>query len=212
MPLPSANSYFQDGTLQGFGTQGAVRIVQSFDAIYGAHRFEPIRGMHFIVLDDPAKIDGDGTRTPSPGDPKPADTRRFTFAPDADGRTTLAADGAILECADVSIQPNQTLWFHWAFTRFDWSPANDFALFAAYHGGHTGGSPTFTCLLAESLQLERQNRWFTEWQAFSWRPTTAFNGTLLWIVSNGISTTIPTPRPGANARPSALLLDGVELS
>ena len=132
MPLPTTNSYFQDGTLQGFTTEGTVRIVESFDAIHGAHHFCPVRGAHFIVLDDPSKIDGDGARKPAPGDPTPADTTRFTFTPDADNKTTLGVDGAILECRNVLIQPGQTLWFHWAFARFDWSPANDFALFVAY--------------------------------------------------------------------------------
>jgi hypothetical protein len=211
MPLPTTNSYFQDGTLQGFTTEGTVRIVESFDAIHGAHHFCPVRGAHFIVLDDPSKIDGDGARKPAPGDPKPADTTRFTFTPDADNKTTLGVDGAILECRNVLIQPGQTLWFHWAFARFDWSPANDFALFVAYEDGRTDGPPAYTCVLAESLVLERQTRWFTDWQAFSWRPATPFNGTLQWIVSNGISTTLPVPRPGGNARPSALLLDCVEL-
>ncbi len=211
MPLPTTNSYFQDGTLQGFATEGIVRIVQSFDAIHGAHRYSPVRGAHFIVLDDPAKIDGDGARKPDQGDPKPADTTRFTFPPDADGKTTLGVDGAILECREVTIQAGQTLWFHWAFARFDWSPANDFALFAAYNGANTNAPPVFSRRLAESLELERQNRWFTEWQAFAWCPAATFTGTLRWIVSNGLSTALPVPRPGGDARPSALLLDCVEL-
>jgi len=211
MPLPTRNPYFQDGTLDGLVTHGAVRIVESFDAIHHAHRFLPVRGAYLIVLDDPWNIDGDGSRAPAPGDPPPADTSKFSLLPDANGQTTLGVDGAILECREVVLTPGQTLWFHWAFARFDWNPANDFALFTASSGSGAAAQVVCTLPLIQSIELERQSRWYTDWQVCSWRPTEPFSGTLRWIVSNGISTTVPIPRPGGGARPSALLLDCIEV-
>jgi hypothetical protein len=175
------------------------------------HTYQPVSGNFFALLEDPWRIDGVGMRVFSPGDPKPVSLSHLTFAPDADGRTTMAVDGAVLECRNVTINVGQVIWFHWAFARFDWSPANDFAMFTAYEGD-TSQPPIYRTYLAQSLELERQGRWYTNWEAFSWRPTNRFCGTLQWIVANGISTSVPLPRPGGEARPSALLLDCVGLT
>lgn len=211
MPHSIDNWEFERGNLDGFVTRGMCTVATMFDAFRGTQVFHPVSGRFFAVLDDPRKIDGDGARIVSPGDPKPAALSALTFTPDASGQTTLAVDGAVLECPEVTIEVGQTLWFHWAFLRFDWSPANDFAMFAAYERGVTE-EPTYKAYLAQSLELERQQRWYTNWEAFSWRPTTRFCGSLRWIVANGISTSIPLPRPGGDARPSALLLDCIALS
>ena len=186
-------------------------VVKTFDAFRGTHVFYPVSGQFFAVLDDPQRIDGDGSRVISSRHPKPVSLSQYTFTPDVSGQTTLAGDGAILECCDVTIEAGQAVWFHWAFARFDWSPANDFAMFAAYEGEPTG-EPTYKAYLAQSLELERQGRWYTNWEAFSWRPTKRFCGSLRWIVANGMSTSIPLPRPGGDARPSALLLDCIALA
>ena len=212
MPLPHNNRHFEMGQFNGFTTYGICQIEKSFDTFLRTHTFHPVRGDFFALLEDPRKIDGDGVRKLAPGDPQPVDTSHLSFTPDADGRTTLGVDGAILECQQVTIDVGETLWFHWAFTRFDWSPANDFAVFAAYDGGLTDAQPSYREILTQSIELERQSRWYTDWQAFSWRPGTKFSGTLRWIVSNGISTSVALPRPGGDARPCALLIDCVELA
>lgn len=211
MPLVTDNWEFEKGDLCGFMTQGMCMVAQTFDAFRGTYVFHPVSGQFFAVLDDPRRIDGDGARIVNPGDPKPAALSQYTFTPDVSGQTTLAVDGAILECHNVTVEAGQALWFHWAFARFDWSPANDFAMFAAYDGS-TANEPLYKVYLAQSLELERQGRWYTHWEAFSWRPAKRFCGTLRWIVANGISTSIPLPRPGGNARPSALLLDCIALA
>lgn len=211
MPQMADNWEFERGDLSGFETQGMCTVVKTFDAFRGTHVFYPVSGQCFAVLDDPRRIDGDGSRVLSPGYPKPISLSQYTFTPDVSGQTTLAGDGAILECRDVTIEAGQALWFHWAFARFDWSPANDFAMFIA-SDGETAGEPTYKAYLAQSLELERQGRWYTNWEAFSWRPTKRFCGSLRWIVANGMSTSIPLPRPGGDARPSALLLDCIALA
>lgn len=211
MPLSTDNWEFERGDLSGFVTHGICMVAKTFDAFGGTQVFHPVSGRFFAVLDDPRKIDGDGVRVVSSRDPKPVSLSHLTFTPDASGQTTMAVDGAVLECANVTIEAGQALWFHWAFLRFDWSPANDFALFAAYPGD-TASEPIYKAYLVQSLELERQNRWFTNWEAFSWRPTQRFTGALQWIVANGISTSVPLPRPGGDARPSALLLDRIALS
>jgi hypothetical protein len=212
MPLPTDNRHFERGDFKGFVTQGMCQIAKSFDAFQGTRTFHPVAGDFFALLEDPRRIDGDGVRALGPGDPKPISLSHLTFMPDAAGQTTLANDGAVLECRDVTIEVGQALWFHWAFARFDWSPANDFAVFAAYSEDGDDDLLVFKVCLAQSLELERQNRWSTNWEAFAWRPTTKFTGTLRWMVVNGISTSVPLPRPGGNARPSALLLDCVDLT
>lgn len=204
------NWEFESGDLRGFRTEGLCAVARTFDAFRGTYVFHPVGGQYFAVLDDPRRIDGDGARDLNPGDPKPAALSQYTFTPDVSGQTTLAVDGATLECRNVTVDVGQALWFHWAFARFDWSPANDFAMFAAYEGS-TVDEPVYKVYLAQSLDLERQGRWYTNWEAFSWRPTKKFCGTLRWIVANGISTSIPLPRPGGDARPSALLLDCIVL-
>lgn len=211
MSVPQRNQVFQQGEFQGYRTYGICRIAKSFSTFQEAHVYQPVRGEYFALLDDPKHIDGDGVRTPRLGDPPAADTSRWVLSPDADNRTTLGVDGAILECADMTIEAGQALWFHWAFARFDWSPANDFAMFAAFKDGDTEQTPGFKVCLAQSIELERQNRWYTDWQVFSWRPAERFQGTIQWIVSNGMSTSLPLPRPGGGARPSALLIDCVDL-
>jgi hypothetical protein len=212
MPLSTDNWEFEQGNLDGFVTQGMCMIVKSFDAFRGTQVFHPVSGKYFAVLDDPRKVDEDGSRVMKARDPKPVALSHLTFTPDASGQTTLAVDGAVLECSDVTIEVGQALWFHWAFLRFDWSPANDFAMFAAYDDRETSQELIYKAYLAQSLELERQQRWYTNWEAFSWRPTKRFCGSLRWIVANGISTSIPLPRPGGDARPSALLLDCIALS
>lgn len=212
MPLSPHNQHFETGQFDGFITHGLCQIQKSFGTFLSSHTFLPVRGDFFALLEDPRRIDGDGVRKLAPGDPQPVDTSHLSFTPDADGRNTLGVDGAILECQQVTINVGETLWFHWAFTRFDWSPANDFAVFAAYEGDHVDTQPIFKNVLTQTIALERQNRWYTDWQAFSWRPVTKFSGTLRWIVSNGISTSHALPRPGGSARPSALLIDCVELT
>ncbi len=211
MPLPQQNEHFENGDFQGYRTYGICQVAKCFTAFHEIHTFSPVSGSYFAVLDDPRSIDGDGARTAEAAGYPPADTGAWRITPDADGRTTLGKDGAILECRSVRITPGQALWFHWAFLRFDWSPANDFAVFAAYADDKVDQPSTYQAILAQSLELERQNRWYTDWQAFSWRPQTPFSGTLRWIASNGISTSIPLPRPGADARPSALLLDCITI-
>ncbi len=210
MPGTTDNWEFERGDLNNFETQGMCSVVNTFDAFRGTYVFHPVSGQYFAVLDAPHQIDGDGARVMQPGNPKPAALSQYTFTPDVSGQTTLAADGAVLKCCDVTIKAGQALWFHWAFARFDWSPANDFAMFVAYDRD-TQNEPIYKMYLAQSLELERQGRWYTNWEAFSWRPTTQFCGSLHWIVANGISTSIPLPRPGGNARPSALLLDCIAL-
>lgn len=211
MPRSMDNWEFEKGNLDGFVTQGLCAVAKTYDAFMGTHVFHPVSGTFFAVLDDPHKVDEDGARVMKPTDPKPAELSHFTFTPDVMGQTTLAVDGAILECPEVTIEAGQALWFHWAFLRFDWSPANDFAMFAVYEKG-TAHQPLYKAYLAQSLELEHQQRWYTNWEAFSWRPTTRFCGNLRWIVANGISTSIPLPRPGGDARPSALLLDRIALA
>lgn len=211
MALPADNRHFESGNLTGFVSYGLCSVVKSFEAYRAIHTYHPVSGEFFALLDDPRRISGDGTRALGPGDPKPVSLSHLTFTPDASGQTTVAVDGAVLECRNVTINAGQALWFHWAFARFDWSPANDFALFTAYPGDNDS-EPIYKACLAQSLELERQNRWATNWEAFSWRPTQRFIGTLRWIVANGISTSIPLPRPGGDARPSALLLDCIDLS
>lgn len=211
MPQSSDNWQFEQGDLSGFVTQGSCTVAKTFDAFKGTYVFHPVSGKYFAVLDDPRRVDGEGARVLRPGDPKPARLAQYTFTPDVSGQTTLAVDGALLECRNVTVEAGQALWFHWAFARFDWSPANDFAMFAAYEG-ETTQEPMYKAYLAQSLELERQQRWYTNWEAFSWRPTKRFCGSLRWIVANGISTSIPLPRPGGDARPSALLLDCIALS
>ena len=210
MPGTTDNWEFERGDLSGFKTQGMCSVVKTFDAFRETYVFHPVSGQFFAVLDDPHRIDGDGSRVVQPGNPKPAALSQYTFTPDVSGQTTLAVDGAVLECCNVTIKAGQVLWFHWAFARFDWSPANDFAMFAAYDQD-TQDEPIYKAYLAQSLELERQGRWYTNWEAFSWRPTTRFCGTLRWMIANGISTSIPLPRPGGDARPSALLLDCIAL-
>jgi hypothetical protein len=211
MPLPTDNRHFESGNLNGFVTHGMCLVVKSFDAYLSTHTYQPVSGKCFALLEDPRRINGDGVRVLGPGDPKPVSLSHLSFTPDASGQTTMAVDGAILECRNVTINVGQALWFHWAFARFDWSPANDFSMFAAYEGD-TSQIPIYRVYLAQSLDLERQNRWHTNWEAFSWRPTKKFCGRLQWIVANGISTSVPLPRPGGDARPSALLLDCVDLT
>ncbi|WP_141654399.1 hypothetical protein [Candidatus Nitrospira nitrosa] len=211
MPYLRDNWEFERGDLSGFSTEGLCRVANTFEAFRGTQVFHPVSGNFFAVLDDPRKVDEDGARVVKPRDPMPAALSHLTFTPDVSGQTTLAVDGAILECPDVTIEAGQALWFHWAFLRFDWSPANDFAMFAAYEKG-AAQEPLYKAYLAQSLELERQQRWYTNWEAFSWRPTRRFCGSLRWIVANGISTSIPLPRPGGDARPSALLLDCIALA
>lgn len=211
MPHLMDNWEFERGDLSGFTTEGLCAVAKTFDAFRGTYVFHPVSGQFFAVLDDPRKIDEDGARVLRQRDPKPASLSQYTFTPDVSGQTTLAVDGAVLECCDVTIKAGQALWFHWAFARFDWSPANDFALFAAYDRD-AQDEPVYKAYLAQSLELERQGRWYTNWEAFSWRPTKRFCGSLRWIVANGISTSIPLPRPGGDARPSALLLDCIALA
>lgn len=211
MPLPQNNQNFEQGDFGGFTTYGICQIAKDFGAWNHMHTYLPVSGKFFAVLDDPRAIQGDGTRTPEAAAYPPANTSHLTLAPDADNRTTLGTNGAILECADVTIAQGQTLWFHWAFARFDWSPGNDFALFEAYASGQLDRPPTHRIALAQSLELERVNQWYTGWQAYAWRPATPFTGTVRWTVSNGMSSSIPIPRPGADARPSALLLDCIHI-
>jgi len=211
MPQLTDHWEFERGDLRGFTTEGLCTVVKTFDAFKRTHVFHPVSGQFFAVLDDPRRIDGEGARVLNPGEPNPVSLSQYTFSPDVSGQTTLAVDGATLECRNVTVEVGQALWFHWAFTRFDWSPANDFAMFAAYEGSAVD-EPVYKVYLAQSLDLERQGRWYTNWEVFSWRPTKRFCGSLRWIVANGISTSIPLPRPGGDARPSALLLDCIALS
>jgi hypothetical protein len=212
MPIPNLNSGFQQGRFDGFVTRGPCAVVKSFQTIHASHTFRPVTGDYFAVMDQPEKIDSDGARRLDPGDPPPIDTSAFTFSPDADGKTTLGIDGAMLECQDVRISAGRSLWFHWAFARFDWSPFNDFAVFTAYPDDRVAAPPFYKEVIIQSIDLERQSRWYADWCVFSWRPETDFRGTVRWIVSNGLSQSIPSPRPGANARPSALLLDCIEVN
>lgn len=212
MPLPKDNRHFERGDFRGFGTQGMCVVAKCYDAYLGAHTFHPVAGNYFALLDDPRRIDGDGVRVLASDDPKPASLSHLSFTPDANSHTTMATDGALLECRNVTIEQGQALWFHWAFARFDWSPANDFAVFAAYEGSATQEPPIYKVCLAQSLELERQNRWYTNWEACSWRPREKFCGTLRWMVANGLSTSVPLPRPGGDARPSALMLDCIDLT
>lgn len=211
MSLPTTNQHFEQGDFRGFTTYGICQVAKDFRAWRDVHTFAPVSGRFFAVLDDPRDVTGDGARTATAAAYPPADTAHYTLSPDADHRTTFGADGAILECCDCTIAPGQSLWFHWAFARFDWSPANDFALFEAYECGDLTKPPTTRILLAQSIELEQMNRWYTDWHACAWRPQTPFNGTVRWVVSNGMSTSNPWPSPGANARPSALLLDCIKI-
>ncbi len=211
MPLPRHNAHFEQGDFRGYTTKGICQIAKQFSAFNESRVYLPVSGSYFAVLDDPRDIDGDGARTTEAAAYPPADTTQWSLTPDADGRTTLGSDGAILQCEAVTIEPGQALWFHWAFARFDWSPANDFAVFEAYADHALDQPPLYHVTLVQSLELERQNRWSTEWQVYSWRPAMPFTGTVRWIVSNGLSTSIPLPRPGGKARPSALLLDCVKI-
>ncbi|HQU28661.1 MAG TPA: hypothetical protein PKZ24_05855 [Nitrospirales bacterium] len=211
MAVPQDNRFFQRGGFEGFTTYGLCQIVTSFEAYRGVHTFHPVRGEFFAVLDDPRKIDGDGARKKTSRGPKPADTSYLSLSVDSDGRTTVGADGAMLECANVKIDAGKSLWFHWAFSRFDWSPGNDFAVFEAYDGNGTHGSPVYRQLLTQSLDLEKTSQWYSDWRVCAWRPDTNFSGTLRWVVSNGLSTSTGLPRPGGAARPSALLIDCVEI-
>ena len=97
MSLPKDNCNFECGDFRGFNTEGLCFVTKSFDAFLRQHTFYPVAGTCFAVLDDPRRIDGDGNRKPAPADPKPATLSHLTFTPDANGQTTLAGDGAVLE-------------------------------------------------------------------------------------------------------------------
>lgn len=209
MPLPNDNRHFQRGDFDGYATHGKCKIAESFKTLHRNHTFQPVRGKFFAQLDDPLDITPKGVR--KPGGVPPANLSHLTIKPDSAGRITRGVDGSVLECPNVTIKSGQALWFHWAFARFDSPPYNDFAMFAAYLPGDVDFvNPVFDTCLVQSLVLESQARSYTDWQAYSWRPEKEFFGTLRWIVANGISTTNGST-VGGSARPSALLIDCIEL-
>jgi hypothetical protein len=211
MPLPQDNRQFELGNFTGFKTYGLCRVAESFKTLRAAHIVRPVRGSCFAVLDDPEAIDDRGARKPAASGIPPADTSKLTIPRDRNNNFTIGEDGAILECTDVTLEAGQSLWFHWAFARFDWSPSNDFAMFNAYAEGHIDDGPTYAVVLQESLELESMNRWYSDWRVHAWRPARKFHGTLRWIVSNGLSTSLPEHTSGSSARPSALLIDGIDI-
>ena len=241
MPIPPDNSYFQRGDFSGFSTCGRCSVATSFRpwAATGS-AITPIRGSFLAIIDDPWAIDltdghridpATGQRLPRPTDPDfdaakaaqdavagrgPVSTERIDYEyRDGDGRITVGADGAWLDCADVEIKPGERLWFHWRFCRFGSMPFNDFALFLAYADGDTSAPAVHRQILCDvwSLEESRPSSLMSPWTVGVFAPAAGFKGALRWMASNGqsLARVRAKPSPKRFDRPSALLLDNLSI-
>lgn len=219
MPIPVDNPNFQHD-FEGYRLHGRHSIVNSFDYDDGESinpiNITSIRGGNIAVLDDPA-YDPQSGRPHGGGLIAPFDTSQFKIADKALNRVTTGVDGTILECRDVEITTDETLWFTWAFLPYDSHTShefNSFALFIAFDQTDLNSDNSFdptTSLfkqdLAQSKKIRDESRNNISWQTTSWKPDNIFKGTLCWVVSSGeFGSTTRTPFPGV------LLLDSIDKS
>jgi hypothetical protein len=209
MPIPANNRFFQN-FFTGYKIHGRHDCQPSVLYDEAPVIFTALRGNNIAVLDDP-------TFDPITGRPRdnglidPYDTTQFEIG------NTKGIEGTILECRNVNISANNTLWFTCAFLPFESHTSgafNNFAIFAAYLQSDLNIDESFdqvqpfhTIELGQSLNVTDSSRHNVAWETFSWRPPHDFSGTLCWIVSTGkfIATNQET-------YPSMLLLDIIEIA
>lgn len=220
MPLPVRNASFQRGSFDGFKTGGAARVEQTFEPFIHARGtlIRPRSGNYFARLDGVGfhgsgiNLDSNGFRAKG----RPASFREYIID-NAYGRTT-GGQGAWLTCADVTIDPGETLFFDWAFAvtvrEFPDNRHNGFA--ALRFIGEDGTDAIPMRVLEQARRLSDEGVFQRDWREehAPWSKPHPFKGTVQWFVTSGHCVTSAgeqTDADIARAWPACLMIDHIRL-
>jgi hypothetical protein len=186
---------------------------------------ESPEGGCFVRIDDPNRIDSDGLRL------KEADAAAESFVEEEEpswnqskwlpriypnGMQTWSGKGAWLECRDIQISVNKSLYFRYDFLRFSSLPTNAFAALLFFPQGDTNAPPIqihWICCIKD-LQQDKGDIYQTGWTEDSVKidGNGDFCGTVRWIVSTGhFLPKHEIPNNTRFVRPGCLLIDAIDI-